>query len=271
MLSKEAQKKLLKMLKVSDDTIKTLVDDDKENDVDISKEITVFTTPELTIRDTAKYKAGQEDGLEVAIKDYKKSKGLDFKGKKLEDFEKHLTENKEDADIVGKLRETITSQLTEIDNYKGQLSATKLQSKIHAFIPDLNNGMNKAEAESVMRANGFDWKEEGGSIVAYRNGDKVVDAKLQTALKAEDAAKSFFEEKKWIGDADANNDGKKGGGGGDSKTKAKPAFTRSSEVEKAFNEKYGPGASMGTEHDFAGHLTSVMKEMETAGTPLVMD
>ena len=131
--------------------------------------------------------------------------------------------------------------------------------------------MNKNEAMSVLQANGYDFKEENGNIVAYKNGAKVKDDKLQTDIAPEAAITGFFTEKKWLVDADDNTAGKGGRGGGDSSTKAKPVFTKASEIQKAFEEKHGPGSSMGTEHDYAGHLSKIMKEAETAGTPIIMD
>lgn len=269
MLSKEGQKKLFKLLKISDTSI---IDDDVEHDAPEVRDITVFSADELKIRDISKFNDGTTTGVEMAIKEYKSQNGLYFKGRTLKALHDHVAAKGDQDETVTKLRDNVTTLTNELTTVKGQLSQTVLQSKIHSFIPELNNGMNKAEAMSVMQANGFEFKEENGVIVPYRSGSKVVDDKLQTALGADVAIKGFFEtEKKWVGDSDANNGGKTGGGGGNSQTKPKTLFTKASEVQKAFDDKHGVGASMGTEHDYSGHLQKIMKDAETAGTPLIMD
>ena len=185
MLSKQAQRKLLKALKIADGAITTLVDNDKENDVELPAEITVFTAPELIAHDSSKYSEGKEAGVETAMKEFKKANNLDFKGKTLQDLHDYLIANMEDADAVKQLRDDVTTLTSERDTVKTELSALRLQTRIHAFIPDLNNGMNTAEAMSVMQANGFEFREEEGAIVAYRHGSKLMDADAQTYIAAD--------------------------------------------------------------------------------------
>lgn len=272
MISKKTAEALGKKLHIDPVKLKAAIDDEKEVDIDIPDDVTVFTKDELSTRDKVKYDEGKTVGVETAVKDFKKAKGLDFKGKDLESLHDHLSTKGEDKEVVEKLRTSVTTAERERDEARAEAGKIRLQSKIESFIPELNNGMNKAEALSVLQANGYDFKEEGGKVVAYRNGEKVKDGKLQTDVAPDVEIKRFLgEEKKWLGETDDNNGGAGGRGGGDSRPKPKPIYTKASEVEKAFNEKHGAGASMGTEHDYAGHLQKVMEEAEKAGTPLVMD
>lgn len=259
-----------KKLHIDPVKLKAAIDADTEVEME-TPEVEVFTVDELATRDKNKFTENFPTAVEQAIKQYKTDNNLDFKGKTLKALHEAVSVKGDQEETVKKLQNTIVTTEQERDQARAEAATVKLQSKIYAFIPDLNNGMTKPEAESVMRANGFDFKEEGGAIVAYRHGAKVVD-RVQSPVPANDAVKSFFEtEKKWIADPDANGDGKNGGGGGNSKTKPQPKFTKASEVQKAFEDIHGVGSAMGTEKDYAGHLQKIMKEAETAGTPLIMD
>ncbi len=271
MLSKKAIKALASKLKIDATELQTAIDAPEEKDITIP-EVEVFTADELKIRDTSKYTEGKTAGTEIAVKEavkaYKKENNLDFQGNKIEDLVKTVSAKTDQTDTINNLRKNITDLERERDAAKTQASQVMLQSKIHAAIPETNNGMSKAEVEAVMKANGYDFKEENGKIVTYRNGEKVKDAKLQTEVEHTEAIKGFVTEKKWIGESDPN---RKGRGGDNSDTKSKPTYSKASEVLKDFEDKHGKGSAMGTEHDYGGHLAKIMKEMDDAGTPLILD
>lgn len=243
--------------------------EDKENDIDVDiPEVTVFTSTELSTRDSSKYNEGKEAGEETAVKEYKKVNNLDFKGKKVEDLVKATQVKTDQTETINALRKNIGDLEKERDSAKETAGKVMLQSKVHAAIPDVNNGMSKTEIEAVMIANGFEFKDEGGKVSAYRNGEKIKDSKLQTDVEYTSAIKDFVTEKKWVGEAD---DSRRGRGGDNSQTKAKPSFTKASEVQKAFEDIHGAGSSMGTEKGYTAHLQKIMKEAEDAGTPLILD
>ena len=106
--------------------------------------------------------------------------------------------------------------------------------------------------------------QKGNDALTRENYDYAIDLLMQVL----DKEPGFYEGRKALRLAQQR---KAGGGGGNSAVKARAIYTKASEVERAFNARYGAGASMGTEHDFAGHLQKIMKEAELAGTPLVMD
>lgn len=279
MISKKSAAEWGKKLNIDPVKLKAAIDADDEQDIDIPADVkvfkgdvTAFSKEELATRDKSKYDEGADAGVEVAVKTFKKENSLDFKGKDLKSLHEHLTTKGEDKEVVEKLRGTILEKEKALAEALSKADSVELQSEVLGYIPELNNGMTKKEAMSVMQANGFEFKKEDGKTVAYKNGSKLKDDKLQTEIGADTAIKSFFtDEKKWTGDADSNNVGKGGRGGDNSKPKPTPLYTKASEVEKAFNDKHGAGASMGTEYDYAGHLKKAMADAETAGTPLVMD
>ncbi len=272
MISKKTLKALVKKLGIDETKANAAIDSTDEVDLDIPevevhpKGAKVFTDAELATRDKAKYDEGKVAGVETEIKEYKKANGLDFKGKTLKDLHEAVKVKGDDAEVVEKLRKTVTELETERDNARAEAGKVMRRQKIHEAIPEVNNGMSKREVEALMEANGYEFKEEGGKIVPYKDGEKVKDAKLQTDVEYGEVIKVFVAEKKWTGEP-----AKKGRGADDSDTKAKPTYTKASEVMKDFEAKHGPGSAMGTDHDYSGHLSKVMKEAEEAGTPLVMD
>lgn len=270
-VSKKTIKSLAEKLHVDPAKLKAALEDDtNEVDIDIP-EVTVFTKDELATRDKAKAGEGATTALEMQIKEFKKENGLDFKGKDLKSLHEYLTTKGEDKEVVEKLRGTIATIEKERDEALGKVGAIQRQSRLEAAVSDTNNGLSKAKVLALMAVDGYEFKEENGAIGAYLNGTKVKDEKLQTDIAYDAVIKDYQTKNNMLGDPDDNTGGKKGGGGGNSGSKAKPVYTRTSEVEKAFNDKHGAGASMGIEHDFAGHLQKAMKEADDAGSPLIMD
>jgi hypothetical protein len=278
-ISKKSLKALAKKLGIDEAKVNAAIDSTEDVDIDIpdvkvfkpEDGAQVFTADELKVRDSSKYNEGKTAGVETEIKEYKKTNSLDFKGKTLKDLADHIASSTDKDGTVKTLRENLTAAEKEKNEAISALSKVNTRNKIHALIPELTNGMSKAEAEAVLVANGFEFEDVSGKIGHKRNGSPTKDPKTLEEIPTEVAVKNFFEgEKKWTGAA-AGDDTRGGRGGGNSDTKTKPAYKKASEVQKAFDEKHGAGASMGTEFDYAGHLQKVMKEPDEAGTPLVMD
>lgn len=279
-ISAKSIKAFAKKLGVDETKLKAAMEADTDVDVDVpdvevfkvADGAKVFTAAELTTRDTQKYNEGTTTGVEMKVKEFKREQGIDFKGKDLKSLYEHAVANKEDATVVEKLRESVAVAEARAAAAEEKASGISRQSKLQAAVAPTNNGLTSAKVLALMQVDGYEFKEEGGAMVAYLNGNKVKDEKLQTDVSYTDVIKEYQKQNKMIGDVDANNTGKKGGGGPGSAPAGKPSqFTKASEVQKAFDEQYGSGASMGTMHDYSGHLQKVMKEMKEAGVELIMD
>lgn len=262
-------------LKIDATKLKAAMEAETDTDIDVP-EVEVFSTEELSTRDKNLYSSNKTTMLEQAIKEYKKENNLDFTGKTLKALNDHLVSiSADDKDkVIKTLRDNLTKAETEAATAKEQAAKVIRSNKLHSFIPELNNGMSKQEAEAVLAANGWEFKEENGKLVPYRDGEIVKDAKMLNNIEAKDAVTKFFaEEKKWVGEANTGGDGagKNGRGGKNSDQSAKPRYARASEVLKDFEAEHGQGSAMGTEHDYGAHLSKAMKDAEEAGTPLVMD
>lgn len=240
-----------------------------EADVEIAiPEVDIFTTAQLTARDNIKYNEGKEAGEEMAVKSVKEANNLQFQGKKVESLYKHLQtiQAPDESETVKKMRDNLVKAEQERDAFKGQMSRMKLESTIHGYIPELNNGMSKTEAMAMLQANGFDFKEEGGSFKAYRHGQLLKDEKMLTEVPANEAVGKFFtEEKKWVGSA-PNEAGRQGRGGESGKPRVGGVSRSIKEVETAWVAEHGEGSINGME--YAAHLESKMKEAKEAGQEL---
>lgn len=228
-----------------------------------------FTPAQSSQRDNVKYNEGKEAGEEMAVKAVKDAKGLQFQGKKVAGLVEHLESLKspDETAAIAQLKANIAKAEQERDTFKGELSKTKRATAIRSAIPTLNNGMSMEEAEYILAANGFEFKEENNTYVPYRNGVPMRDNQL-SPLPYTDVIKSFFtEEKKWVGEVPQPPPaGKNGRGAGNSQHNGKGAFGSIKEIEEAYAAEHGAGALNTTA--YSTHLQTAIKEAKEAGVEL---
>lgn len=177
---------------------------------------------------------------EIQIKDMKKELGLEFEGKKPEDFisnfkSKILSEAKvEPNKKIEELENSLTNlrgQLEQKDNAFSELQSNiqkdKIKFKTQSLFPELNNGLTKDEAVSL-----FFMKHEVKDDGVYKNGEKLKD-NLENALSLEDTVKTFIQEKGW----DSNNNPSGRGGGAKSDGKSTELPSNMEEYETYIKEK----------------------------------
>ena len=146
------------------------------------------------------------DAFEIQIKNMKKDLGLEFEGKRQEDFidafktqilsEAKVEPNKKIEELNSSL-EALRGQVSEKQSAYEQLQSSiendKRKYKAQSLIPELPEGLglNKEEATSLYFMS-HEIKDDG----VYRNGEKLKD-KLEKALSFEDSVNSFIESKGW--------------------------------------------------------------------------
>ena len=147
-----------------------------------------------------------KDAFEIQIKNMKKDLGLEFEGKRQEDFinayktqilsEAKVEPNKKIDELNSSL-EVLRGQLSEKDNAFEQLKTSvevdKRKFKAQSLIPELPKelGLTKDEATSLYFMK-HEIKEDG----IYFNGEKQKD-NMEKSLSFEDSVKSFVESRGW--------------------------------------------------------------------------
>ena len=238
-----ATKNKLKKLGIDPDALVSAISDEKEIDITIP-DGEFFSEQDLKTRDSAKYEEGKQAGEEMSVKAIKKAKNIDAPGKTVLALVEHLETKMQanESDTVVKLRTSITDLEREKTSLSEQIEKIQLSTSIGRMIPSLNNGMNSDEAMAVLTANGYSFKKEGDSYVAMKNGEILKDNKLQSPVKADEAIKSFFTEKKWVGEpAPAPKTGR--GGGNVLGSSGGPIIMKMSEFKDRWLEE-NPGGSL---------------------------
>lgn len=146
------------------------------------------------------------DAMEIQIRNMKKDLGLEFEGKRQEDFieafksqvlsEAKVEPNKKIEELTGSL-DALRQQVSEKESAYAQLQSSveneKRKFKAQSLIPNLPEGLGltKDEATSLYFLT-HEIKEDG----IYRNGEKLKD-KMEKPLSFEDSVSSFVESKGW--------------------------------------------------------------------------
>ena len=165
------------------------------------------------------------DAFEIQIKNMKKDLGLEFEGKKSDDFvdafrnkilEDAKVEPSKKIEELNSSLEALREQLSEKDSSFSELQKSieteKRSFKAQSLIPNLpeNLGLTKDEAVSLYFM-AHEIKEDG----VYRNGEKLKD-NLEKALSFEDSITSFVESKGWNKTTPTGRGGGAQSGGGSS-------------------------------------------------------
>ncbi len=159
-----------------------------------------------------------EDAFEIQIRDMKKDTGIEFTGKKQEDFitafkasilkDANIAPDKKISDLEASLKTLQATIQTKDSDYltlQNTVKSNKQLNTVSSFIPDIkeSHGLDAAEALSlVMR--GIEIKDDG----LYKDGSMLKN-NLEQPIKTEDYVKSFVDTKGW-----GETQGGRGGGAG---------------------------------------------------------
>lgn len=139
------------------------------------------------------YDEGRTAGREMTVKELKEKEGLDFEGKKLEDFtkayrDKVMKEAKTEPnqriqelenDLEKFKNEIIPSKDAKINELENSFKSTKIESKVSNFVPDfLANGLTKSDAVTILRSAMTFEIDENGREVVRKNGEVLKDDTL---------------------------------------------------------------------------------------------
>jgi hypothetical protein len=245
-LKKEAIQKIATFLKIKDTDLETAIKDEKEVDISIPEKLSTFTDDEVQTLKTNEYKSGKEAGVEMAVKDAKEKLGLNFTGKSIDGLVEAATKKAlDDAKIapdakveelqtkITTLQGTVKEYETKLAEKETEVSGIKLNGELYKHIPKPGENGPALGADAVimlMKAEGFEFKQENGAVVAYKGGKAVID-KLSNNLPVNEVISGFMKEKKLISEEAAPG----GRGGGDKLPSGKAM--KLSELKKQFADQ----------------------------------
>ena len=251
-MNKKLIESIAKLAKVSDvEALTKALQSESDTDFKLDTDNLVIRTKEEdsqyknNIIEDAKPSIWKE-ATEIQIKNMKKEIGLDFEGKKPEDFisnfkskvlEEAEVEPNQKINELNTSLETLRTQLKAKDSKFSELQQSietdKRKFKAQTLIPELSNGLNKDEATALYFMS-HEVKEDG----IYVNGEKQKD-KMEKALSFEESVSKFVESKGW--NAPPKPTGRGGGAGSEGASSDLP--TTIEEYDEYIKEKgYNPGS-----------------------------
>lgn len=243
-LKKEDITKLATLAKIPVADLEKAIAEKEEVALTIQDKLNVFTEEEVTTLKANEYKSGKTAGVEIAVKEAKEKLALNFTGKTIDGLVEAATKKAlEDAkvepnakvtELEGKittLQGTVKEYETKMAEKDTEVSGIKLNYELSKHIPTIGeNGpaLGNDGILMLMKADGYEFKQENGNVSAYKGGKQLQD-KLSNALPVKDVITGFMKEKKLI----SEDEGVPGGrGGGDKKPGAKA--TKMSELKQQF-------------------------------------
>lgn len=253
MLSKEMIKSLANLAGISADDLASAISGEEEKTVEI-KTTKTFTEGEWEKYEDSidkerkeKYDSGVETGSNKTIKSLKEKIGLDYEGRKPEDFIKNFTEKvvtdakldpapkiKELETDVEKLRQQLKGKETEVLSANQKYQGLKIRSNLEQHITnDLPIGMTKEDALMIIQNKmSFELDEDGKEIVK-KNGEVLKTAKTRENIGFGEAINDFQTEKNWRKGKGGRDDGDDGGTGSTSDPKK---IRKMSDMSKYFED-----------------------------------
>jgi hypothetical protein len=221
----------------------------EEKDIEVTKDLQVFTKTDLDTRDRAKYGEGKTAGQELIVKDLKKKKGIETDS---DDLEKVVEAIETKAVETAKIppNEQLKEKDKEIEKYKNasQKASEKaaklelekadaaLDSKLLRHFPKERNSTITDEEYLALIKSRVKFTEKDGKEIVSIDGKTMEKADTFEPIPLGDALKGYFTERKWIeapaGGGGSGGSGGGGRGGGNSGGQGIPRFTKLSEVQK---------------------------------------
>jgi len=262
MLKKETIDKIAGLLKIDSKALTEAITATEEKDITLT-DLQVFTTDELTTRDTAQKaegkregeSAGKDAGREIAVKEIKKAFGIEIEGKDIPKVvEAVKTQLAKGDEGLKQQVELLQGKLGEKDAEVARLASVaesvKLDTQLMGLFPK-----NRAETISdseylTLLKSSLSIETVDGKQVVKKGGEILRDTKTTNPLPLADAVAGYFTERKWLAP-----DGTPGGRGGkDTPPGGKAA--KMSEAVKAWEDAGKNPASA----EFQAHINVLAKE-----------
>lgn len=217
----------------------------EEKAVVLPEDVIVLDDAGLQQVKNTEYANGKEKGLEMAVKDYGKTNGIEFTGKTIDGLVK-AAQAKAIKDANVEPDEQVKQLTTELDNVRKNYTdlEQKLQQKeslatkaaittgIISEVPTLGDkSAPVAKVLKLMEVDGYEFKQENGKTVTYLNGEKVVD-KLSQPVPVKDIIPTYAKENNLMIEVTGNPGNPKGRGADDGKEPV--VFTKLSELKQHF-------------------------------------
>jgi hypothetical protein len=269
-ISKSTLKKMAKALGIEPSKIDEALTADTDIDIEIPDGVYMSDEGKKRFGDQ-RYNEGKEVAIEVAVKDIKREKGYDFKGKGLNDLVSHLESNPDVEGKVKKLQDNISTLEKRAIEAETKAQSVELYHERLAAIPAEYGGLTKKELDAIAAANGIEVKKENGKLIAYRNGQKVLNERDQTEVDAATVYKNFFEtERKLSATNQPPAEPQKGGRGGDNKPPSTGGVaTKRSELIKEWQTANPEKSVNGME--FQSYIGTKYSEAKAAGISIEED
>lgn len=240
MLKKETIKTIAEKLKIKEADLTTAITADAEVDLAIDENLSVLTEDELSTLKKNNYNEGKKAGPEMEVDKVKKELGLDFAGKTVSALVDAVSKKAvEDAKIepdkkvtelqekLNKAQDTAKDLQTKLTEKETEVSTAKTQGLIVKDIP-ANTTLPAEKVLLLMKADGYDYKNEEGKIVWYKDGKALTD-KLGNNLATSDVATEYATTNKLLDET-----APAGGRGGKDQKPPVNVFSKLSEVKAKF-------------------------------------
>jgi len=228
---KQTIQQICALLKIKEEEFNKAVTDPAEIDITIDENLQAFTKSEIEARDRNKYNDGKTAGVEMLVKDIKKSHNVDIAG----------TDSAAIVDAISKAAvaaaniapdEKVKERDKLIEQWKSKhkeaeqaLAAEKQRASEYATNAEIlsvfpaNRAATLTDQEYLsLIKNNYRIAEEDGKKVVYdvTTGNKIQDPKNLEPLPLKDVIANHFTTRKWV--ADQQQQQPRGGGGSGSST-----------------------------------------------------
>ena len=244
MLSQETINKIAGIIKVKPEDFATAIKDEKEVPVEIDATLHTFSEQELVTLKANEYKSGKEKGVEMEVKAAKEKYGLDFHGKTIDGLleagqKKALADAKiepekkvQELELKLKTAQTTATELqTKLAEKESEVSSVKTQTLIAKDFP-ANTTLPADKIILLMKADGYDFKNENNKIIWMKNGEAVTD-KLGNNRETKDITAEYIAANNLSTDTPPPLGGRGGQGGGGGQIK----YTKLSEIKEQFTKE----------------------------------
>jgi len=250
MLKKDILEKIAGLLKMDPAKFVEATIATEEKEIELTKDLNVFTKTDLDTRDRAKYNEGKTAGTEVLVKDLKKKKGVDVDSddldKVVEAIEKKATDAananpderlKEKDKEVEKYKTAATKATEKAAKLETEKADAALDSKLLRHFPKERNATVTDDEYLTLIKSRVKFTEKDGKEVVSIDGKVMEKADTFEPIPLGEALKSYFTERKWVEEPVAGGGGSGGSGGGrgggnSNSAGAIPKFTKLSDVQK---------------------------------------
>lgn len=272
MLKKAVLSKIADLLKIDKTKWEAAIASEKEEDIEIPEDLTVFNKAELDTLKRNTYDPAKKAGEEMLIKEMKKKHGLEFTGedpdKLVEALQKKVKAEVDlnpDARIV-ELTKTVESTKKALakanetaDHFKSQMENFQVDTKLLAMLPNNRSEVMSNDEFLNLTKNAIKIETRDGKEVAIRNGAVVVNEKTQEPIAPSEVINGYFKERKgWLKEeaAAGGGNGLGRGGGNSQHLGLKGKYSKVSQLEAELEaEKISPNGE-----EYTKRIQAAMKD-----------